>query len=885
MRENNRMAAYHRIANLFRRARLNREISAELQAHIDLRTDDNIARGMAPAEARREALLLFGNPTATRERVAAADAHLTLENLLRDLRYAARQLRRSPGFALTAIVTLAVGIGANVVVFGVLNALLLRPLPVRGSERLYEVIQKDQGYDNQSYPDYVDYRARNTAFADMAAYRIQNAGLSTGGSAEKCWVYEISGNYFDMLGVQPELGRTLHSSDEHGPNSAPYIVLSDAFWRSNFNADQRVVGMTVELNKHPFTIIGVVPQTFNGTEIFIWPDFWVPIVNAPQIEGYDFLAKRMNHGLFVLGMLKPGVTLSQGTDNLNSVAHQLAREYPASDEGMVARLVKPGLLGSTLGDPARPFLSAVMALALLVLLAACVNLAGIFAARAADRTRELAIRISIGSPRARIVRQLLTEALLISISGGLLGTFLAGGLLGALSRWQPIAEIPIRVTVDPDARVFMIALLLSVLGGLLPGILPARQVWRTDAMQAMKSGTATAGKLGCFSVRDALLGLQIAICAVLVTASLVALRGMQRSLSAPIGLIPQGVTLAAMDMKMAGYSDDAAFPVQRRMLDEVGRLPDVTAVGSIDQTPLSTGGSSTPVYREGTTDFRPTSSVFGARYYTISPGYLQAAGTRLMAGRDFSWNDSATAPMVALVNQTFARRLFGNTSAVGRHFSTGGKSLYQIAGVVEDGKYISLTEDSTPAMFFPLAQGTEGEMTMVMRSQMGPVEAGFALSRVITGIDSSVPFSIRTWPDALSLVLFPARVATAALGVMGLLAAMLAVTGIFGMAAYSVSKRLRELGIRSALGARRVQLMRSALGRPLAVMLAGSGAGLLLGVLASRLLAFIVYEATPRDPLVLAGAVLAMTLIGMVATWIPARRALRVNPAQLLRED
>jgi predicted permease len=879
------MALLGRITNLFRRSRLDREIAAELQSHIELRTDDNIARGMSPAEARREALVLFGNPTSTRERVSAADAHLTIEDFLRDLRYAARQLRRSPGFALTAILTLSVGIGANVVVFGVLNALLLRPLPVAGSERLYQVVQKDQGYDNQSYPDYVDYRARNSAFADMAAYRIQNAGLSTGGSAKKCWDYEVSGNYFDMLGVQPQLGRTFHSSDEHGTNSAPFMVLSDAFWRSNFNADPRVVGMTVELNKHPYTIIGVAPQTFNGTEIFIWPDFWIPIVNAPQIEGYDFLTKRMNHGLFVLGMLKPGVTPHQGTDNLNGVAHQLAREYPAWDEGMGARLVKPGLLADTLGDPARPFLTAVMGLALLVLLAACVNLAGIFAARTADRTRELAIRISIGSPRARIVRQLLTEALLISTSGGVLGTVFAAGLLGALSRWQPIAGIPIHVTVDPDARVFLLALLLSVLGGLLPGILPARQVWRTDAMQAMKSGTATVGKLGRFSVRDLLLGLQIAICAVLVTASLVALRGMQHSLSAPMGFTPQGVTLAAMDMKMAGYSDDTAFPVQRRMLDELGRLPGVTGAGTIDSTPLSTGGSGGPVFREGTVDFKPTSSAFGARYFNISPGYLNAAGTRILAGRNFDWHDDSTAPKVALVNQTFARRLFGNSPAVGRHFLTGDKTLYQIAGVVEDGKYISLTEEPSPAMFFSLAQSKEGDMTLVVRSQLSQADTASAVSRVLTGIDSSVPFTIQTWPDALALVLFPARVATAVLGIMGLLAAMLAVTGIFGMAAYSVSKRLRELGIRSALGARRVQLMRSALGRPLVVLLAGSGAGLLLGVLASRFLAFVVYEATPRDPLVLASAVVAMTLIGLFATWIPARRALRVNPAQLLREE
>jgi ABC-type antimicrobial peptide transport system permease subunit len=264
---------------------------------------------------------------------------------------------------------------------------------------------------------------------------------------------------------------------------------------------------------------------------------------------------------------------------------------------------------------------------------------------------------------------------------------------------------------------------------------------------------------------------------------------------------------------------------------------------------------------------------------------LEAAGTRLLSGRDINWHDDKTSPKVALVNQTFAHRLFGDAPAVGRHFLTGSNTLYQIIGVVEDGKYVSLTEEATAAMFFPLAQGTEADTTLVVRSQLGQADTATALSRLISGIDSSLPFTIQSWPDAMALVLFPARAATAVLGVMGMLAAMLAITGVFGMAAYSVSKRMRELGIRSALGARRVQLMRSALSRPVTVLLAGSGSGLLLGVLASRLLASVVYEATPRDPLVLASAVLAMMLIGLVATWIPARRALRVNPAQLLREE
>lgn len=879
------MTVFRRIANLFRRSRIDREIDAELQAHIALRMDDNLAAGMSRAEARRNALVQFGNPTATREHVAAADANLTLEGLARDIRYAFRQLRRSPGFAFTAILTLALGIGVNVVVFGVLNSILLRPLNVASAERLVQVVHPQQGYDSQSYPDYLDFKTRNTTFTDMAAYRLGGAGLSAEGAAQKCWMYEVTGNYFDMLGVQPALGRFFHQSDERGSNSAPYVVLSDNFWRTRFNADPRVVGTTVDLNKHPFTIIGVAPKSFNGTELFIWPEFWIPIVNEEQIEGYSFLTKRFNHGLSVIGTLKPGVTPQQATDNLLTVAHQMTRENPEADDGLAVRLVKPGLMGDLFGGPARSFLAAIMGLALLVLAAACANLAGICTARAADRSRELAIRLSIGSTRGRILRQLLTEAVLVSLAGGIVGTLVAAALLGVLSRWQPIAEFPIHVTVIPDARVFAIAFVLALVSGILPGLLPARQIWRTDVMQAMKAGAGASGLIGRLTLRDLLLGLQIALCALLITASLVSLRGLDRSLHAPIGFSPQGVLLAEADMQMAGYSDKAALPVQRRLIDEAARLPGVIAVGTIDHAPLEGGGSATPVYREGTADPRPSNAVMVPKYFAISPGYLQAAGTKLLAGRDFNWQDTPTTPVVTIVNETFARKMFGDTPPVGRRFLGSDKSPQLVVGVVEDGKYDSLTEDPTPAMFFPLGQDNEANTTLVVRSQLPPDQIAALLNRLLTGIDSSLPFTLRQWPDALGLVLFPARVATVALGVMGLLAAMLAVTGIFGMAAYSVSKHMRELGIRVALGARRSQLIRSALGRPLLLLLSGSCAGLLLGVLASRLLAFLVYQATPRDPLVLLGAVVAMTLVGLVATWIPASRALAVNPAELLREQ
>ena len=879
------MAILRRFANLFRRSRVDRDINAELQAHLDLRMDANIAAGMSLEDARRDALLRFGNPTITRERVAASDAPLSLADLGRDLRYAGRQLRHSPGFALTAILTLALGIGANVVVFGVLNAMILRPLNVGGADRLLQLAGQRQGDDNQCYPDYIDFKARNSAFTDMAAYRMGYVGLGSGGTAEKTWEYEVSGNYFDMLGIQPQIGRFFHASDEHGANSAPYIVLSDKLWRTRFNADPRIVGTTVDLNKHPFTIIGVAPNTFNGTEIFFWPEFWLPMVNEEQIEGYSYLTKRGTHNMFVIGSMKRGVTPRQAEDNLNVVAHQMTREHPTDDDGLSARLVKPGLLGDTLGGPAQPFLAAIMTLALLVLVAACVNLAGIFAARAADRSKELAIRLSIGSTRWRILRQLLTEAVVVSMAGGALGTLIATAMLKFLSHWQPISEYPIHVTVVADGRTYLIAVLLSFAAGILPGLLPARQVWRTDATDAMKSGTTSARIMRRLTLRDLLLGIQIALCALLLTASLVALRGMNRSLHAPIGFVPQGAMVADTDMHMAGYSDASAFPVQRRIIEQALQIPGVQAAGTIDSLPLSGGSSNWPVYREGATDLRSSNSVMTPHSYGISPGYLKAAKTTLQAGRDFTWDDGPKAPSVAIVNETFARKMFGDQSAIGRHFLGGDRSSYQIVGIVENGKYEMLTEDQSPAMFFPLAQAHEANTILIVRSDLAPAEVASALNRMLTGIDSSLPFTLRQWPDRLSLVLFPPRIATAALGVMGLLAAMLAITGVFGMATYTVSMRMRELGIRAALGAHRGQLMRAALGRPLLVLLSGSAAGLLLGVLASRLLAGLVYEATPRDPLVLIGALVAMTLIGLVATWIPARRAFAINPAQLLRQE
>jgi predicted permease len=473
---------------------------------------------------------------------------------------------------------------------------------------------------------------------------------------------------------------------------------------------------------------------------------------------------------------------------------------------------------------------------------------------------------------------------MVSIVGGGAGTLFAIVLLRALGRWQPFENSPTRALVSADTQVYVVAIALSVASGLLFGLLPARQVWRTDATQAMKSGSAEFAAFQGFSMRDLLLVVQIALCTLLVTASLVAVRGMARSLHTPLGFQPDGVTLASVDLNMVGTNGSAAVETERRIVQEARQIPGVTAAGTVNFPPLSGMGPEARVYQTGTTDFRPSNSIFDARCYSISPRYLSAAGTQLLTGRNFTWHNDPEAPKVAIVNEAFARMMFGLGPALGRHFLIW-NALYEVVGIVEDGKYNSLTETPTPAVFFALPQFAQSPATLVVRSQRPHSDTAAALQRMLAHMEPNLPVKLEGWSDALDRVLFPARIATIALGIMGFLAAMLAVTGIFGMAAYSVSKRMKELGIRAALGAKPTQVVFSALQRPMILLLSGAVAGLALGMLASRLLAQIVYEATPRDPMVLGGVLVTMVVLGLVSTWIPARRALAVDPANLLREQ
>jgi len=807
--------------------------------------------------------------------------------ILQDIRFSLRMLRKSPGFAIAAVLTLALAIGANAVVFSMLNGLLLRPLNVPHAQSLYAIQRGKDTYIVQSYPDYLDLRDRNRSFDGLAAYNISQVALDTGNNPASVWGYEVSGNYFDALGIHPYLGRFFHGSDEHGPNSAPYIVISWAYWHSHFQDDRGVLGRVVQLNKHPFTILGVAPPAFHGTLLFFSPDFFAPMVNGEQIDGENFLNARGTRWVFeVLGHVKAGVTPAQAAADLSSIGAYLGKTYPKDDGPTSFSLVRPDMNGDFFAPAVRAFLASLMLLAGLILLAACANLGSLFAARAADRGREVALRLALGSSRVRILRQLFTEAVLISLVGGAAGLWGGVVLLHWLSAWQPFPQFPMTVPVNPDANVYLVALLLALASGFLFGAVPVRQVLRTTPYEVIKSGsTARVGRR--LTVRDLLLVVQIAVCAVLVTSSFVAVRGLARSLHSNFGFEPRNALLVDTNLSMAGYRVDNMPAMQKRMIEAMQAIPGVTQVGLVDVPPLHMGWAVSPVFTDKMTDLRPWKAAAQAVTYKISPEYFDAARTALLAGRTFSRRDDKNSPPVAVINREFAHKMFGSVaSAMGRYYKLPDGTRVQVVGIAEDGKYTAnLAEDPQPAMFLPILQSPASDTWLVVRSDRDPQQLVAAIKSKLRDLDTGLPSFIQTWNEEMNGALFAPRIATASLGVLGIMGAMLSITGIFGMAAYSVSKRLKELGIRIALGAQRKEVLEAALGRAVKLLAFGSAAGLLLGILASRVLAHIVYQATPRDPLVLAGVVLTMLLLGLVATWIPAQRALSLDPLILLREE
>lgn len=865
------------VSVLRRRQTWEAHLAEELESHIGHRADHLMARGVPEAEARRQARLELGQRETYKEQCREAKGLRWPDEVMQDLRFAFRSALRNRGFTTVAIASLALGIGANTVVFSALNSLVLQSLPIAEPERVF-FVQGDRG-PTHSFPAYRDMRDRNATFSALAAYRMAPMGLETANGPERAWGYLATGNYFEMLGVRPLIGRFFRPEDERGPGASPYAVLSYACWRQRFAGDPGIAGRTIRINGRPYSVLGVAPREFHGTEHFYWPDVWIPMMMEPQIEMRNWLDDRNTWNSFVIGRVKPGLSPRQAEANLDAIAVVLNHEYPTNRIVPHARLTKPGMVGDTGGGPVRGFLLGVMVLAGLVLLAACANLAGLLSARSADRRREFAIRISIGAGRARLVRQLMTESLLLAAAGGAAGGALAYGLLDLLSGFRPPFDFPAQFDVKPDLRVMAFALMITAGTGLLFGLAPVRQAWATETNRALRG--AGTGRRWAF--RDLLLAGQVCLCCLLVTACFVSLRGLSNALRMPAGFRAEGVTVAGFDLGIARYSKDRGRQFQQSILEKAQAVPGAAAAAFASSIPLTVDQSSTTLYPEGAVDIKGHQGV-GASYFVVSPGYFSVMSTRLLAGRDFRWDD---APGMAIVNETLARKVLGQTDVVGRRIVHGfrGETVL-IIGVVEDGKYETLTEQPRAAVFWPAASRYESSGLLLVRSNRPESEMAGILRQLVEELDPRLPaLNVGGLRQQLSYAFFPARAASFALSGFGLLAMMLAITGIHGLAAYSVSRRVREIGIRTAIGARPGQVLRFVLGRTGMLIAMGCAGGLALGFGASHIMSQIVYQASARDPIVLGGVVLTMAVIALASVYAPARRALSIDPLQALREE
>jgi predicted permease len=808
-----------------------------------------------------------------------------VDGLLKDTQHALRHLRKSPAFTCAAALILTIAIGANIAVFGLVSTLVLHPLPVPDSAQIYTIQEKQKGRIAISYPNYIDFRDHLSSFSGVSMFRIARIGLDTGKKVEPIWGYEASGNYFDVLGVKPAIGRFFHASDEHGINGSPFVVLSYRCWQTWFQGDSTIPGRVVRLNKQPYTVLGVAPKGFFGTERFIWPEVWVPIQNEPQIEGYNWIESRSTSNGWVFGRLRPGTSEARANAELDAIAAQLGREYPEVNRNLTLHLAKPGFLGDELGGPVRAFLFGLMFMAGLVLVAACTNLGSLYAARSLGRTREFGIRAALGSSRLRIIRQVALECILVSALGAMMALAAGIGLLHAVSSYQFPLDFPVRLLIEPGPGIYLLTCIVALFTGFLFSCIPAIGIWRSDPQQSIKAelGMNPAGVR--VPLREILLGIQVAICCMLVSASFVSVRGLTKAVSAPLGVKPEGATLAVFDPHLANYTNSEVPDLQRRILNEMLRLPAVTAAAFANSTPLSVDQSSTGIFSSGTKAFTDENVKFYATYYETSPEYFKAAGTNLIAGHDFSWHDDSKSPPVAIVNETFGRRLFHSEQIVGRYFSANGREM-KIVGVVEDGKYSSLTEEPTPVVFLPILQEPNTSTVIVVRSSLPPKAMVHLMEDAMARIDRDLPiFGVTAWQDSLNrMALFPARAATGVLSALAFLALTLSIAGISAQASHSVSKRMRELAIRKAVGASNLRTLTDGLGRTAVLLEISSLAGIAMALAAQHVLSSIVYHASSTDPAVLLATPVVMLLTGALSTVVPARKALLVSPAQLLRE-
>jgi putative ABC transport system permease protein len=871
-------------------ARAEDDLARETASHLALLEDEYRRRGMSEREACFAALRAFGGIEQMKDKQRDARSFAWLDDARRDFAHAARALRRDPLFTLTAAASLAIGIGANTTIFTVANALLFRsPAGIADSNRLVDVGSSTPGggFGNSSYPNYLDLRERVTTLEGVYAYSLFPRAMSLGGGeasggSERIFGTLVTPNYFGVLGAAPAIGRLFGGAEEQQPAA---IVLSYAFWSRRFDKDPAIVGRSLTINNRPLTVIGVAAERFQGTGIRAG-DLWVPMQAFGESSA---ITSRAGAWLLVGGRLKRGVGLAQAAAEVSAIGRALASEYPDDNKNLGFRLQSSSPVpGATV--PIAVFLALLMAIVAAVLAIACANLAGVLLARAAARRREIAVRLAIGAGRMRLVRQLLAETLTLFSIGGIAGLFLARALTSVLVSLLPALPFPVKVSLTLDGRALLFTATLALGAALFAGLAPAVQASRTDVVSALKDDAQSPFRL---RVRQAFVIAQVALSILLVVVAGLFVRALQSAGSRDPGFDPHGVEIASLDLSLAGYTSSTGARFAGELADRLRALPDVRRASLAAVLP---GGFETQRRALAVPGVPPPDGqrFFGVDWNIVAPEYFATLGIPMAAGRDFNAGDRAGAQFVAIIGEAGARQFWPGQDPIGRYIvqqeitpagpNARAARTLRIVGVARDIRANTLIDGpSRSLVYVPLQQQYSSSITIVARSTHGHRIAD-ELRALVLSMDPNLPIvSAQALEDAMALGLVPQRVVVSSSGSLGLVGAMLAAIGIYGVTAYAVARRRREIGIRMALGASRRQVVATILRRGIDMALLGSAIGLPLAAGVSRLFAGFLVGVKPLDPGVFGGAAILFAVVGLVASYVPARRAAQVDPAIALR--
>lgn len=899
------MTWWHR---LFRRRQYEEQLEKELRHHLDLHTSELIGQGYSLEEAQRQAYLALGGPEQVKEMCRDARGTRWLEELLQDLRIGVRMLRKNPGFTLVVAATLALGIGANTAIFGLVDALLLRPLPiVKAPSELVLLVRGDGRGPTLSYPDFRVLRERNEVLSDLALYTQAPISFGNNIQSEVVLGAMVSGNYFDVLGIKPSLGRAFLPDEDRTPGTHAVVVLNHSFWQSRFNSDPTMVGKTIVLNSRQFTVVGIAPAGFDGETPPMKISLWIPVMMTATVRGqpgdirHDPLSNRQDENFGAIGRLKQGVSIAQAQAALETINRQIEQSNPLPPEqrnpniDRSLRLFSPrGIVLGSIREMATTSSKLAGAAVLTVLLIACANVANLLMARAATRRKEVAVRLALGATRGRLIRQLLTESVLLALAGATAGLFLAYWINQLLMAFKPPFPPPFNFALNLsfDIRTFAFTFVLAVTTGVIFGLVPALQASRPDVLPALKDGSNAEGaRVRWLNWRNALVITQVALSLALLISTGLFLRTMRYARQIDLGFKPDQVLAASFNLRLQHYNEAQGRELYKRLVERVERLPGVQTASVTNLLPLGFIWLSTPVVPEDR-EVSPNERVF-AGDVSVGSQYFETISTPLLRGRDFTAQDTINSPLVAIISEKLARRLWPEikdpSEALGKRLRVGRSDLVscEVIGVAKDSRnniFNRLDREPEPTIYRPFAQNYSARASLIVRTDGDPRGLISAVRREVAALDENLPpQDLQPLSETVSLASWSARTGAAVLGVFGLLGLVLAAIGIYGVMSYSVSRRTREIGLRMALGAETRDVIKLIFKQAMGLTLIGAAIGLMVAVAVTRLLVSLLYGVTATDPATFAGVVIFVMSVAMLACYLPARRATKVDPMKALR--